>query len=72
MSRDARELVRSAAIYAGSTDPLPDYERVVEVVYTLSLRSGLLLQPVVGWVQHPGGTPGHDALVAGIRAVIDL
>lgn len=72
MSRDARELVRSAGIYTGSMSPLPDFERVVEATYTAVVRPGLTLQPVVGWVQHPGGAPGRDALVVGLRANVEL
>lgn len=72
MSQDARGLVRSAAIQGTSNQPLPDYERILEVTYTAILRPGLTAQPVLGWVQHPGGCPGHDALVLGLRVTLDF
>jgi porin len=51
----------------------PDYEIVTEVSYRAVFKRGLMIQPTVAWVVHPGGSAAlEDALVLGLRARVDL
>ncbi|MFO1501784.1 MAG: carbohydrate porin [Verrucomicrobiota bacterium] len=70
--RDARWLVADANACRETKEPLPDFEQAFEATYRVVLRAGMAMQPVVGYVTHPGGSPGHDALVLGLRTTIDF
>jgi len=72
MSQDARRLAEECNRRSATADPLPDYEMVVEATYRVAVRPGLKIQPVAACVIHPGGAPGHNALVIGLRTSLDL
>lgn len=72
MSRDLRRLGRDAIAYGGG-EVLPDYEVVIEGAYQLEVRSGWVLQGVVQYMVHPGGSAELDnALVLGVRTTLTL
>lgn len=72
MSRDSRALVADANAFTGGDDPLPDFEMVVESTYSIQISPAMTIQPVVSYLIHPGGFPGYDALVLGLRATMDF
>jgi len=51
---------------------LPDYTIVLESTYRIAVRPGFALQPVLGYLIHPGGAPGGNAVVLGLRATLDF
>lgn len=73
LSQEVRGLGSDANFYNGTTDPLPDYELVIEAEYQIQIRPGLAVQPGVQYIIHPGGSAAiDDALVFSLRAVLDF
>lgn len=73
MSRHARALGHDCNRHSELAAPLPDYEMILEMTYKAQIRPGLMVQPVLGWVVHPGGSDGvRNAVVIGMRTSMDL
>lgn len=72
MSRDARRVVGECNHLSAASDPLPDYEMVVEATYRVVIRSEFTVQPVLAWIIHPGGLPNPNAVVIGLRTILDF
>jgi porin len=73
MSRDLRRLGVDGNEFGQLVEPLPDYEMVVEGAYQLEVRSGWVLQGVLQYIVHPGGSTAlEDALVLGVRTTLTL
>ena len=81
ISDRARALDRDVQFFTGVPYPVRDYEAVFEATYAHELRPGVVLQPVLQYVMHPGGgvvdpndpTQTHrirDAVVVGVRTTI--
>jgi porin len=67
ISSDVRQLAREMAIQS-TTEPLPDYEMIIETEYRLQVCPGWALQPGLHWILHPGGSAATpDALVLSLR-----
>lgn len=68
LSRDLRRLARDENATAAASEPLPDYELVIETAYNVEVRPGWKLQPCIEYIIHPGGSSAiQDALVLGLR-----
>lgn len=63
----ARDFDRDRNRLGGEDGPVRGYEANLEVTYQAEIRPGFSVQPVVTHVWHPGGVPGRNALVAGVR-----
>ena len=81
ISDRARSLDHDVQFFTGVPKPVRDYEAVFEATYAHELRPGVVLQPVLQYVMHPGGgvvdpndpTQTHrirDAVVVGVRTTI--
>jgi porin len=55
ISKNVRQLDRDAQLFSGFATPLHDYEALFEATYEAHIRDGLLLQPFVQYIMHPGG-----------------
>ena len=50
------------------TEPAPDYEQVVELVYDYSVKEGVVVQPDVQWIMHTGASRAlPDSLLLAMR-----
>ncbi|MCX8154943.1 MAG: carbohydrate porin [Verrucomicrobiae bacterium] len=73
MSREVRRLAREEREAGVEVAALPDFEAAVEVTYHAVLTRVWILQPVVQWIIHPGGSRElNDAVVVGVRSVLDF
>ncbi|MBI1178283.1 hypothetical protein GC207_12680 [bacterium] len=73
ISNQLRQLANDRNVVAGTSNPLPDYEMVIETAYRVQLCPGWTLQPCVEYIIHPGGSTAiHNALVLGIRSHLTL
>lgn len=73
LSRAAQDLGADANYFNATTDPVPDYELVIEAEYQIQLRPGLAVQPGLQYIIHPGGSAAiDDALVISLRTVLDF
>ncbi len=54
----------------GQPGVVRDFEANLELTYRAQVVPGWTLQPVVTYVRNPGGEPGRDALVTGVRSVV--
>lgn len=81
ISDRARALDRDVQLFTGTAYPVRDYEAVLEMTYAHQLRPGVVVQPVMQYVVHPGGgvvdpydpTQTHrirDAVMVGVRTTI--
>lgn len=81
ISDRARALDRDVQLFTGTAYPVRDYEAVFEMTYAHQLRPGVVVQPVMQYVLHPGGgvvdpydpTQTHrirDAVMVGVRTTI--
>jgi porin len=55
ISDRARALDRDTQFFTGTLYPIRDFEAILEVTYQHEVRPGVLLQPVLQYVAHPGG-----------------
>lgn len=68
VSRDLIARQNEQQALSGGSDPLPDYERVVETAYQAKLNDHWSVTPTLQWVQHPGtSTATRNAWVPGLR-----
>ncbi len=51
----------------GTGDAVRGYEMNLEATYMAEIVPGVSLQPMIARVWHPGGVPGRNAVVAGLR-----
>lgn len=70
---EASGFVRDQNFFTGSHLAVPDHECVIECDYQARVCRGVKLQPGAQYIIHPGGSSATaDALVLGLRAVIDF
>jgi len=72
LSDETRRLAAEIYHAANTAGSLPDFETVVEATYRIALRPGVTLQPLAAYIIHPGGAANENALVFGIRFILDL
>lgn len=73
LSHALRDLGADANFFNATTDPLPDYELVVEAEYQFHCCAGWVLQPGLQYIVHPGGSCAIDnALVFSFRTIFDF
>ena len=81
ISDRARDLDRDRVFYDSAPYPIRDFELLLEFTYQAQIMPGWTVQPEIQYVIHPSGnvpnpndplsTPIKDALVLGIRSVIN-
>lgn len=73
LSHALRDLGADANFFNATSDPLPDYELLLEAEYQFHVCSGCVVQPGVQYIIHPGGSGAIDnALVLSLRTIIDF
>ncbi len=73
MSSAMRGLVADNNVLNGASDPLPDYELVIQATYQIPVRAGWTLQPTLWWIRHPGGSAAiKDSLLLGLRTILEF
>lgn len=71
VSSDLQSLARDAAMFGTPGAPVPDYEAVIEIVYSAQITPWWLVQPDFQYLFHPGGNTAHPGDATGITAVPD-
>jgi porin len=73
VSRAYRGLVDDENSYNAGSEPLPDYELVLECDYLCELGRGWSVQPSVQYILHPGGSGATDnALILALRSTVNF
>lgn len=73
VSSDTRGFVEDDNFFNATGAAVPDYEMVIEAEYQINVRPGLVVQPGVQFVIHPGGSSDtQNATVIGLRTIIDF
>jgi porin len=72
-------LAKADIAFSGMSQPIPDYEAVIEVTYQAQVTQWLAVQPFFQYIIHPGGNaadpndPGSaigNATVFGLRTAV--
>ena len=73
-------LDRDTSRFTGASGPVRDSEAVAELTYKAQIMPGLIIQPDIQYIWHPGGKaadpnnpskPVSDAIVLGVRSVVN-
>lgn len=63
--------IAAANVATGTYQPVPGYERVLEVFYSLALTPDVVIRPNIQFVNRPGGvTRREDVVVFGVKSGI--
>lgn len=69
----ARALGADDNFFNTASNPLPDYELVIEAEYQIQVSPGFAVQPGMQYIAHPGGSSAiQDALVLSLRTIIEF
>lgn len=71
VSGDLQGLARDAALFGGPGPPVPDYEAVIEILYSAHITPWWLVQPDLQYLFHPGGNTAHPGDSTGVTVVPD-
>ncbi|WP_245426611.1 carbohydrate porin [Phyllobacterium bourgognense] len=75
LSNSVSNLAKADIALSGMSQPIPDYEAVVEVTYQAQVTQWLAVQPFFQYIIHPGGNaadPNNPASAIGNAAVFGL
>jgi porin len=73
VSSDTRGFVEDDKFFNATGSAVPDHEMVIEAEYQINVRPGLVVQPGVQFIVHPGGSSAtKDATIIGLRTIIDF
>lgn len=73
ISRELAGLARDDNALNAAGRALPDQEIVLEADYQFAIRAGLIIQPGVQYILHPGGSSELDnSFIVSLRAVLDF
>jgi porin len=70
---DTRGFVEDDNFFNATGSAVPDHEMVIEAEYQINVRPGLVVQPGVQFIVHPGGSSAtKDATIVSLRTIIDF
>ena len=75
MSKSVSDLAKADIASSGMSQPIPDYEAVIEVTYQAQVTQWLTVQPFFQYIFHPGGNaadPNNPGSAIGSAAVFGL
>ena len=67
----ARAYDRDVQQFTGIASPIRDYEAILELTYLAQIGPGVIFQPLIQYVMHPGGGAAHPNDPAHIRRLRD-
>jgi porin len=63
--------IAAANVFTATYQPVPGYERVLEVFYSLALTPDVVIRPNIQFVNRPGGVARReDVVVFGVKSGI--
>jgi len=71
VSSDLQELAKDARMLSPAPAPVPDFEAVIELLYSVQIAPWWLLQPDAQYLFHPGGNTAHPGDPTGVTTVPD-